>query len=121
MTELLALLYELGDYKKAVDFMNKWKQPDGKFWEEWFVEGVYVLDEATRKATHLGGKHLPVPGDPDSSMTQPATEGRKRDEHVCNRTFTQGSYDFTHSRCPDCGYLCISHDYEQPAKAERKQ
>lgn len=31
------------DYKKAVDFMNKWDQPDGKFWEEWFNEANRVL------------------------------------------------------------------------------
>lgn len=31
------------DYKKAVDFMNKWDQPDGKFWEEWFKEANRVL------------------------------------------------------------------------------
>jgi site-specific DNA-methyltransferase (adenine-specific) len=31
------------DYKKAVDFMNKWDQPDGKFWEEWFTEAKRVL------------------------------------------------------------------------------
>ena len=30
------------DYKKAVDFMNKWDQPDGKFWEEWFKEANSV-------------------------------------------------------------------------------
>jgi site-specific DNA-methyltransferase (adenine-specific) len=31
------------DYKKAVDFMNKWDQPDGTFWEEWFYEAKRVL------------------------------------------------------------------------------
>ena len=31
------------DYKKAVDFMNKWDQPDGIFWEEWFCEAKRVL------------------------------------------------------------------------------
>jgi site-specific DNA-methyltransferase (adenine-specific) len=31
------------DYKKAVDFMNKWDQPDGTFWEEWFIEAKRVL------------------------------------------------------------------------------
>jgi len=31
------------DYKKAVDFMNKWNQPDGTFWEEWFCEAKRVL------------------------------------------------------------------------------
>jgi DNA modification methylase len=31
------------DYKKAVDFMNKWDQPDGAFWEEWFGEAKRVL------------------------------------------------------------------------------
>ena len=31
------------DYKKAVDFMNKWDQPDGAFWEEWFCEAKRVL------------------------------------------------------------------------------
>lgn len=31
------------EYKKAVDFMSKWKQPDGAFWEEWFVEAKRVL------------------------------------------------------------------------------
>jgi site-specific DNA-methyltransferase (adenine-specific) len=31
------------DYKKAVDFMNKWDQPDGIFWEEWFIEAKRVL------------------------------------------------------------------------------
>jgi DNA modification methylase len=31
------------DYKKAVDFMNKWGQPDGAFWEEWFTEAKRVL------------------------------------------------------------------------------
>jgi hypothetical protein len=31
------------DYKKAVDFMNKWDQPDGTFWEEWFCEAKRVL------------------------------------------------------------------------------
>ena len=31
------------DYKKAVDFMNKWEQPDGAFWEAWFIEAFRVL------------------------------------------------------------------------------
>jgi DNA modification methylase len=31
------------DYKKAADFMNKWDQPDGTFWEEWFTEAKRVL------------------------------------------------------------------------------
>jgi len=31
------------DYKKAVDFMNRWSQPDGKFWEEWFKEANRIL------------------------------------------------------------------------------
>jgi DNA modification methylase len=31
------------DYKKAVDFMNKWDQPDGTFWEKWFCEAKRVL------------------------------------------------------------------------------
>lgn len=31
------------DYKKAVDFMNRWSQPDGAFWEEWFKEAKRVL------------------------------------------------------------------------------
>ena len=31
------------EYKKAVDFMNKWDQPDGTFWEEWFIEAKRVL------------------------------------------------------------------------------
>lgn len=31
------------DYKKATDFMNKWKMPDGYFWEEWFKESFRIL------------------------------------------------------------------------------
>jgi DNA modification methylase len=31
------------DYKKAVDFMNKWKMPGGDWWEEWFKESYRVL------------------------------------------------------------------------------
>ena len=31
------------DYSKAVDFMLKWKQPDGKFWEKWFQEAFRTL------------------------------------------------------------------------------
>lgn len=31
------------DYKKAVDFMDKWQQPDGAFWEEWFKQAFRVL------------------------------------------------------------------------------
>lgn len=31
------------DYKKAVDFMNKWDQPDGAFWQEWFIEAKRIL------------------------------------------------------------------------------
>lgn len=31
------------DYKKAVDFMDKWEQPDGRFWEQWFKEAYRVL------------------------------------------------------------------------------
>jgi site-specific DNA-methyltransferase (adenine-specific) len=31
------------DYSKAVDFMNKWKQPDGHFWEEWFKQAFRIL------------------------------------------------------------------------------
>lgn len=31
------------DYDKSSDFMNKWKQPDGRFWEEWFIEASRVL------------------------------------------------------------------------------
>jgi DNA modification methylase len=31
------------EYKKAVDFMNKWDQPNGVFWEKWFIEAKRVL------------------------------------------------------------------------------
>ena len=31
------------DYSKAVDFMAKWKQPDGHFWEEWFKQAFRIL------------------------------------------------------------------------------
>ena len=31
------------EYKKAVDFMSKWEQPNGTFWEEWFIEAKRVL------------------------------------------------------------------------------
>ena len=31
------------DYRKAVDFMSKWQQPDGYFWEDWFSEAFRVL------------------------------------------------------------------------------
>jgi site-specific DNA-methyltransferase (adenine-specific) len=31
------------EYKKAVDFMSKWEQPNGVFWEEWFYEAKRVL------------------------------------------------------------------------------
>lgn len=31
------------DYRKAVDFMSKWQQPDGYFWEQWFNEAFRVL------------------------------------------------------------------------------
>ena len=31
------------DYKKAVDFMNKWDMPTGKYWEKWFKEAFRTL------------------------------------------------------------------------------
>jgi len=31
------------DYKKAVDFMDRWEQPDGNFWEAWFIEAFRIL------------------------------------------------------------------------------
>ncbi len=31
------------DYEKAVDFMDKWDQPDGAFWEEWFCLAFRIL------------------------------------------------------------------------------
>lgn len=31
------------DYKKAVDFMNKWDMPTGDYWEKWFIEAYRVL------------------------------------------------------------------------------
>jgi hypothetical protein len=31
------------DYSKAVDFMNKWEMPDGKFWEEFYKEAFRVM------------------------------------------------------------------------------
>jgi site-specific DNA-methyltransferase (adenine-specific) len=31
------------DYSKAVDFMNKWDMPDGRFWEEFYKEAFRVL------------------------------------------------------------------------------
>jgi hypothetical protein len=31
------------DYKKAVDFMDKWDMPTGEFWEEWFREAFRSL------------------------------------------------------------------------------
>jgi 16S rRNA G966 N2-methylase RsmD len=36
------------DYKKAVDFMNKWEQPDGAFWEAWFKEAFRILKHGGR-------------------------------------------------------------------------
>jgi len=31
------------DYKKATDFMNKWKMPGGNYWENWFKEAFRTL------------------------------------------------------------------------------
>lgn len=31
------------EYKKARDFMDKWNQPSGIFWEEWFKEAKRIL------------------------------------------------------------------------------
>lgn len=31
------------DYKKASDFMNKWKMPTGEYWEKWFIEAYRTL------------------------------------------------------------------------------
>jgi site-specific DNA-methyltransferase (adenine-specific) len=31
------------DYKKAVDFMNKWEMPTGEYWEKWFEESFRTL------------------------------------------------------------------------------
>jgi len=31
------------DYKKAVDFMNKWDAPTGEYWEKWFKEAFRIL------------------------------------------------------------------------------
>jgi len=31
------------DYKNAVDFMNKWDMPTGKWWENWFNEAYRIL------------------------------------------------------------------------------
>lgn len=36
------------DYKKAVDFMAKWEQPDGEFWEQWFKEVFRILKHGGR-------------------------------------------------------------------------
>lgn len=36
------------DYAKSSDFMDKWKQPDGRFWEEWFVEASRVLKHGAK-------------------------------------------------------------------------
>jgi DNA modification methylase len=31
------------DYKKAIDFMNKWEMPTGEYWENWFDESFRTL------------------------------------------------------------------------------
>lgn len=31
------------EYKKAVDFMDKWKMPNGAYWEQWFKEAFRTL------------------------------------------------------------------------------
>ena len=31
------------EYSKAADFMAKWEQPNGEFWEQWFKEAKRVL------------------------------------------------------------------------------
>jgi len=31
------------EYQKAADFMGKWAQPNGEFWEEWFTEAMRIL------------------------------------------------------------------------------
>jgi len=31
------------DYKKAVDFMNKWDMPTAEFWEQWYKETFRIL------------------------------------------------------------------------------
>ena len=31
------------EYKKAVDFMNKWEMPSGQFWQNWFNESFRTL------------------------------------------------------------------------------
>ena len=36
------------DYSKAVDFMDKWDQPDGHFWESWFAQAFRVLKHGGR-------------------------------------------------------------------------
>lgn len=31
------------DYNKGIDFMNKWKFPNGEYWENWFKESYRIL------------------------------------------------------------------------------
>lgn len=42
-SEIIILPNGKPEYSKAADFMSKWEQPNGEFWEEWFKEANRVL------------------------------------------------------------------------------
>jgi DNA modification methylase len=42
-SELMVRADGMVDYRKAVDFMNKWEMPTGDYWNAWFKEAFRVL------------------------------------------------------------------------------
>ena len=47
-SEVIIRLDGKPDYKKAIDFMSAWNQPDGTFWEQWFKEAFRILKHGGR-------------------------------------------------------------------------
>ena len=48
------------DYSKAIDFMNKWSMPDGKFWEEFYKEAFRVLKYGGHCVMYGMDRQLPI-------------------------------------------------------------
>ena len=49
------------DYKKASDFMSKWKMPTGEYWEKWFRESFRVLKFGGRVIMYGMDRQLVLP------------------------------------------------------------
>lgn len=81
------------------------KVDESSEWQEWLIDGIYVLNEKTRKATHLGGVGLENRAEPmpKTIESKKLVKSLMKEGESCLHEHLSCPGDITTIKCAVCG------------------